>query len=889
MSLAEPGFAAATAESLRARLDDARKMAQRNDFAAALAALPPLVADISSSGDRLLLTEALIDLGRAQFRGAEYPKALASYQQSLELSRTIGNRSFEARSLWGMAQVRKNQGNYPTALELNNEARALYVALEDRGGEMRAWLLEGALFDLTGEYRSALQSYARARALMTDADANYGLVHSEMAITHKNLGEFERAKALYQIALDTHKRTGFQYGQANSLLGMGVLSATLGDYAQAIALLEESLAIIRSIGERRGEVYALGQLGDLWWQLDDGVRASAAYQQQLTLAQTLGISEPQVTALDGLGTIAIARGEDVAARDLYRRALEVERASSGGKEAHLLAALSGIELRTSKPELARELATRALNLAREAEEPETQWQARLALARAERAMGDVDDALRQLRAGVETINSVRGRVLTDSGKVGYLDARQDLFNELVGTLVEQSRPMEALEAAEAARGRAFSDLLASRATHGTTSDRTLLTDIRATEARLRAQSGMDATSPETRVELTQTRAATEARLNEQFRSLRDESRELASLVVAEPVSATEIQAIARRLGATIVEYLVTRDRLFIWVVTASGDVSASTTVIDRARLREAVRELHRAFNGLDAAALRDPSGAREALRQLHRWLVEPIGARLPKKTEDLVLVVPHDVLLTVPFAALEDSKGHALIANHTVAFAPSIATLRYTAEKKRLASQGTDARLLALADPLSPPDAALASLPGARSEVRQISQRFAKDRRLTLEGAAASEANAKQLGAGQTILHFAVHGLIRDDRPWDSALILSPGGGEDGWLRVDELFDLKLQADLVVLSGCSTGAGRLSGDGILGLGRAFIYAGTPSIIVSQWDVSDLSTAFLMERFYAELLAGRSKARALRAAQLAAQKRFAHPALWAAFALIGEPT
>ncbi|MGH8285835.1 MAG: CHAT domain-containing protein, partial [Steroidobacteraceae bacterium] len=253
----------------------------------------------------------------------------------------------------------------------------------------------------------------------------------------------------------------------------------------------------------------------------------------------------------------------------------------------------------------------------------------------------------------------------------------------------------------------------------------------------------------------------------------------------------------------------------------------------------------------------------------------------------LLFVVPHDALLMVPFAALEDHKGRALLATHTIASAPSIATLRYTADKRRRASGLGGARLLALADPISPPDAAMESLPGARTEVRRISQRFAADRRLALEGAEASERNAKQLSGGQTILHFAVHGLVRDDRPWDSALLLSPGGGEDGWLRVSELFDFELEADLVVLSGCSTGAGKLSGDGILGLGRAFIYAGTPTVVVSQWDVSDVSTAYLMERFYAELLAGRPKARALRAAQLAAQKRFPHPALWAAFVLVGE--
>jgi CHAT domain-containing protein len=130
--------------------------------------------------------------------------------------------------------------------------------------------------------------------------------------------------------------------------------------------------------------------------------------------------------------------------------------------------------------------------------------------------------------------------------------------------------------------------------------------------------------------------------------------------------------------------------------------------------------------------------------------------------------------------------------------------------------------------------------------------------------------------------------LIRDDRPWESALILTPGDGEDGWFKVPEIFGLDLRAELVTLSGCSTGLGKISGDGIVGLARALIYAGTPSVLVSQWDVSDVSTAYLMERFYAEMAAGKGKARALRAAQLAALKRYPHPALWAAFTMVGEP-
>jgi CHAT domain-containing protein len=880
--------AAPPQDTHRARLDAVFAQMRAREYDAALAKLQPLIADIAATQDRALLAEALRQQGVALFSRARYPEAWASYERTIEAARAAGDERLEARAIWHMAQVRKNQGRYPEALKLNADARVRFSSIGDASYEMRAWMLEGALLDLTGEHRPALASYRRALAMQNENEQNYGLIHSEMAISHKRLGEYEQARTLILRALEINRRIGFRNGEANALHQLAVLTAELGDYDRALALSEDSLAMVRELRDRRGEVYVLGTLGALRWQREDAARATAAFERQLELARELGISQPQVTALEGLGTIALAAGDYPAARKRFDQALTIERASEGGDEGALLVALAGVELRDSGAPSAQRLASRALDLGRADQDPEIEWQARLVLGRAARASRDPNAALDHLRAGVDVVNSVRGSVLTDTGKVGYLDVRQDLFHELAGTLMQASRAMEALEAAESARGRAFSDLLASKARKSDAAERPLFAQLRETEALLRAQAASRPADPVLQAELTQTRAATLAKLDAQLTALREERRELASLVVAEPVSAAEIRATAARLRATIVEYLVTQERLYIWVVQPSGKLFATDVPVDRARLRETVGDLHRQLNGLDAAALRDPAPVRALLRQLHRWTVDPVAAHLPRASDAHVVVVPHDVLLLVPFAALEDAGGHPLVARHTLLAAPSIATLRYTANKKRGTTRLQGAKLLALADPVSPSDAAMAPLPGARAEVRGISRHFAPQRRLTLEGAEATEANAKQLSMDKTILHFAVHGLVRDDRPWDSALLLSPGAGEDGWLRVSELFDLELAADLVVLSGCSTGSGKLSGDGILGLGRAFIYAGTPSVLVSQWDVSDVSTAYLMERFYAELAAGDSKAHALRAAQIATRKRYAHPALWAAFVLVGEP-
>jgi CHAT domain-containing protein len=153
---------------------------------------------------------------------------------------------------------------------------------------------------------------------------------------------------------------------------------------------------------------------------------------------------------------------------------------------------------------------------------------------------------------------------------------------------------------------------------------------------------------------------------------------------------------------------------------------------------------------------------------------------------------------------------------------------------------------------------------------------------------AATEAQLKRHAAEYAFVHLATHGLISSEHPLASSLALAPGDGDDGYLRVDEIFGLALHARLVVLSGCSTGLGRLSADGVLGLTRAFIYAGTPAIVVSDWDVSDRATATLMGAFYRAMAGGLDPVHALRRAQIETRRQFAAPGQWAAFVLVGDP-
>jgi CHAT domain-containing protein len=189
-----------------------------------------------------------------------------------------------------------------------------------------------------------------------------------------------------------------------------------------------------------------------------------------------------------------------------------------------------------------------------------------------------------------------------------------------------------------------------------------------------------------------------------------------------------------------------------------------------------------------------------------------------------------------------------------------------------------------------------------------VSQLFAARRTTTLTGRAATESAIRGAIGGYRVVHFATHGLVSSDNPFDSYLALAPGArdsGGDGRLTASEIYGLRLSADLVVLSACRAAGGRISGDGIVGLTRAFFTAGAPSIVAALWDMADESAEHLLPRFYAEWQKSNDKGRALRAAQLSMLRDLRagkltvntpfgamplppHPALWANLVLIGEP-
>ena len=308
---------------------------------------------------------------------------------------------------------------------------------------------------------------------------------------------------------------------------------------------------------------------------------------------------------------------------------------------------------------------------------------------------------------------------------------------------------------------------------------------------------------------------------------------------------------------------------------------------------EVVKLLTRSAQPVAAAITEASDGS--ALRKLHQLLIEPIKQWLPASTDEIVTFVPQGNLFVVPFAALSDEDNEPLIVKHTISISPSARLLALADQEFQTVKQKNNQGVLIVGNPTMPsyqvrpdePAVQLPPLPGTEAEADYIADLFDVK---PLKGDAADEQSVVEAMKSAKYIHLATHGILEADNSYAqsylSSLALAPSGGEDGFLTVRETMQLKLNAELAVLSGCDTGRGQITGDGVVGVARGYISSGVPTVVVSLWPVSDNSTAVLMAMYYKELLGGAGKAAALRTSMLKTRMQFAQPHAWSAFTVYG---
>lgn len=467
--------------------------------------------------------------------------------------------------------------------------------------------------------------------------------------------------------------------------------------------------------------------------------------------------------------------------------------------------------------------------------------------------GDPEKALDYYRRAIEQIEKLRSNINYEAGMIGFVGDKQPVYRAIVALLVRQQKYDEAFEYAERAKARALVDLLAQKkdfAVRGADPQKV---------RQLLAQTGAPEAMPATLEEASKTRNLADSAQEE----IKQRAPELTPLISVPPVKLADIAA-KLPVDEALVSYFYTDKELFAFVLTSQGLRAAK---LDREGLEEKVRQLRRAIQSRTSEYL-------DASRRLHDQLLRPIESLLQQK----ITIAPHGILHYLPFAALHDGTRFA-IERYNIRILPSASTLLYLRSDK---SQ-TPGQILAFGNPdLGNPEL---DLKFAQQEALEVAKTFSDSRALIRKEA--TKAALKELGPGFRYVHFATHGQFNANEPLASALLLARTDEEDGRLTIGDLYSLRIDADLVSMSACETGLGKIAnGDDVIGLTRGFLYAGARSIVASLWQIDDKATEDLMTRFY-KYLTETDKREALRKAQLETREAFPHPFFWGAFQIIGN--
>jgi CHAT domain-containing protein len=474
--------------------------------------------------------------------------------------------------------------------------------------------------------------------------------------------------------------------------------------------------------------------------------------------------------------------------------------------------------------------------------------------------GDARAAIDFYRRAVDVIERQRSTLNTEASKIGFIGDKQNVYHGLVRALVAQGDGAQAFEYVERSKARALVDMLAAKKDFSVPSGnaeqvKALLAMADSAEADARALDAAEKTG-QTRNLLSDTR-----------RQLGVQAPELASLVSVTTLKAAELQS-RIPAGETLLEYYYGGSDLYVFVATRE---SLRVVTLNGAGLVPEVQSFRR--------AVQDPVSGRwrEDGQRLYARLLAPIEPHLA--TERLAIVA-HGALHYLPFSALSDGKRF-LIERHAVRLLPAASVLQFVKGGVGEKPGG----LLALGNP-DLGDARY-NLAFAQTEAQAVAGSVPRSRALLRRDA--TETAFKEFAGGFRYLHIASHGEFNPDAPLNSALLLARDARNDGVLTVGELYSMRIDADLVTLSACETGLGKIAGGGdVVGLTRGFLFAGARSIVASLWQVDDRATGQLMSAFYDALRRGADKRDALRASQLAALKTTPHPFFWAAFGLTGEP-
>jgi len=906
--------------------------------------------------------------------GKEYASAMmwrSKNQQALELYKKLlaidhpANDTYNRGDLYNsMGLASKRMGNldqanhyYQQSLPLSKESGdslLIGVVFSNIGGFQKA----------RGDYSKAMEGYKQSLSYLrgTGEKRNVAISLGNIGDIYSELSLLDKALEYYSQSLKIRKEIGDVYLLSGIYSSIGSIQSSSGNYDQALISYNKSLDYSRKAGTPEQTATTLNNIGLLYKQLGEYEKALSYYRQSLTLNEKVGNPSSTATTINNFGQLMWEMGKKEEATNYYHKALDIRKQLDNPHEIYYsLNTMARMYIGNQQYDEAKNYVTQIQAIGDSTDSYDMLKRASTYLGRIENARGNTEPALdhfqkayayskylsereqlvplRKLAQQYDQANSdsaiIYGQKAIDiiekqrslAGAVSelkssYFKQHTDFYTEVASWVLTYSQDLSrAYKLIEQAKARTLSDQLAAASQN---IDQQLPEEVRLERREKRTHieqlyTQLENTSDQQqRVKIKNKIRTAELDYAAYENNLHDEYPELKSLKSPEPISLQRAQAMADEQTAML-EYAVANDQLIIFLISQNTVRAEQFSLSDDVPLAEQLTDLVANFKG--AILSNAPrSQLRSQSAELYNKLLKPFEEELSNFSN--LIIVPDGALAYLPFEALSRGDQY-LIEQFNIKYEPSLTSLNLLEDFESLDRQD----LLAVAgsdfseqnNEQSPfRQSNLQSLPSTLMEVDSIATQFQQS--AILKEDEISEARLKQMLQQNRYryIHMATHGIIDENNPQRSGLALTTEGKitasspEDGMLRSSEIFGLNISSDMVVLSACNTGLGKVvKGEGILGMQRSFFYAGASTVVVSLWNVYDRSTASFMNEFYKALINNKSqegwadsmlrwigwntsipfgkRAAAMRQAKLQMIKHplFNHPVYWAPFIVVGR--
>jgi len=784
--------------------------------------------------DDMPLAEQYRNLGRIyDLRLNQYAVAERYYAQAGDIYARAANTALEAETLLERGRCQRLLGNFPAADTFYSTALAK-VGAKDLRTKMRIVLEQANNAWFQGRYQEAfdLREQVEKNALAEKWPLEQVMAKNTGGLIWWTLGDNKRAQLELRGALERAEKLAVRRDEvATTLNNIGLVQRESGEYAGALETLEKALAIDRKLGSRWAMAYDLRNIGQTRLKMGNAPAALQHFSEAAVMASAIGDKV-------NLAKIHLARGD-----------AEAELKQAAAAEASYRGAL----------EIADALLLR-----------EVRWRALFGLARLQKNAGDTARAVASYQQALETVEGLRAEIKLDQLKDGFLADKMDVYSGLVSLLVDLQRGDEAFAVAERSRSRSLIDILGrQRLSLSGSADQELYDRQNRLKEQLLEQENLSvqAANPKERARYAQALEKLRGDYQDLLIDIERKRPELLALVKVNPTTLEDIRKLLEP-GVVLLSYYQLPDRLLCWKI----DRDRATLIIQNIPARELAAKI---------SSYRRMLQNLEPLEKLSRELYDLLVAKPLADSGPLraVGIIPHGSLHYLAFATLSDGRDY-LVDRQKLFYLPAASVLKYT-----LARRNTEKKLhiLAIGNPdLGNPNL---DLPFAEREAGTLHWNYPDVTTLTRERA--TESWVREHISEFGVIHIASHGEFDPVNPLFSAIRLTKDAKADGKLQAEEIFGLDIRADLVVLSACQTGLGDIrSGDDVVGMNRAFIFAGTHSLMSSLWRVSDVSTAIMMKQFYRNYT-HYGKAESLTRAMQHVKNRYPHPGYWGAFVLTGD--